>query len=64
LQERDTIEAKISEYEHALEMAAGLYREIQLLVTIQSNEYNLDVMKRLTTATITFKDKIEQTGAT
>jgi hypothetical protein len=64
LQDRNTIEAKISEYERALDMAAGLYREVQRLVTIQSNDYNLDVMKRLTTATITFKNKIEQTGAT
>ena len=59
----ETIDAKIRDYEHALVSAAGLYREIQRLVTIQSNDYNLDVMKRLTTATINFKNTIEQTGA-
>jgi hypothetical protein len=62
LQGKETIEAKIRDYEHALDSAAGLYREIQRLVTTQSNDYNLDVMKRLTTATINFKNTIEQTG--
>jgi len=60
---QDDIEAKIREYERALDKAAGIYREIQGLVTNQSNEYNLDVVKRLTTATINFKNTIEQTGA-
>jgi hypothetical protein len=63
LQGKETIEAKIRDYEHALDSAADLYREIQRLVTTQSNDYNLDVMKRLTTATIIFKNTIEQTGA-
>jgi hypothetical protein len=58
-----TIEAKIREYEHALDSAAGFYREIQRLVTTESNDYNLEVMKRLTTVTINFKNTVEQTGA-
>ncbi len=61
MQVEDTIEAKIREYEHALDNAAGFYREIQQLVTTQSNDYSLDVMTRLTTATINFKNRIEQT---
>jgi len=60
---QEDIEAKIREYERALDKAAGIYREIQGLVTNQSNEYNLDVVKRLTTATINFKNTIEQTGS-
>jgi hypothetical protein len=60
---QDAIEAKIREYERALDSAAGFYREIQGLVMSQSNDYNLDVMKRLTTATINFKNTIEQTGS-
>jgi hypothetical protein len=63
LQEQESIEAKIREYEHALNSAADLYREIQQSVTTQSNVYNLDVMTRLTTATIDFKNTIEQTDA-
>jgi hypothetical protein len=63
LQDHDTIEAKIKEYEQALDVAAGFYREIQRLVATESNGYNLDVMKRLTTATINYKNMIEQTGA-
>ena len=39
------------------------YREIQELATTQSNDYNLDVMTRLATATINFKNTIEQTDA-
>jgi hypothetical protein len=64
LQGQETIEAKIREYEHALDNAAQLYREIQQLVTTQSNDYNLDVMTRLTTASINFKNSIEQAEAT
>jgi hypothetical protein len=60
---QETIEAKIKDYERALDSAAGFYREIQRLVTTQSNDYNLDVMKRLTTATINFRNTVEQTGA-
>jgi hypothetical protein len=60
---QDAIEAKIREYERALDSAAGFYHEIQGLVMSQSNDYNLDVMKRLTTATINFKNTIEQTGS-
>ena len=63
MQGQETIEAKIREYEHALDSAAGLLSsEIQQLVTTQSNDYNLDVTKRLTNATINFKNMIEQTG--
>jgi hypothetical protein len=50
LQGQETIEAKIKEYEHALNSAADIYREIQQLITTQSNDYNRDVMTRLTTA--------------
>jgi hypothetical protein len=64
LQGQETIEAKIREYEHALDNAAQLYHEIQQLVTTQSNDYNLDVMTRLTTASINFKNTIEQADAT
>jgi hypothetical protein len=60
---QDAIEAKVREYERALDSASGFYREIQGLVMSQSNDYNLDVMKRLTTATINFKNTIEQTGS-
>ena len=60
---QEDIEAKIKEYERTLDKAAGLYHEIQGLLTNQSNDYNLDVVKRLTTATIDFKNTIEQTGA-
>jgi hypothetical protein len=60
---QEAIEAKIREYERALDSAAGIYHEIQELVTNQDNDYNLDVVKRLTTATINFKNTIEQTGA-
>jgi hypothetical protein len=60
---QEAIEAKIKEYESALDSAAGIYREIQELVTNQGNVYNLDVMKRLTTTTINFKNTIEQTGS-
>lgn len=63
MQGEETIEAKIREYEHALNSAADIYREIQQLVTTQSNDYNLDVMTRLTTASINFKNTIEQTDA-
>jgi hypothetical protein len=63
LQGQETIEAKIREYEHTLDNAAQLYRE-QQLVTTQSNDYNLDVMTRLTTASINFKNTIEQADAT
>jgi len=63
LQGQETIEAKIREYEHALNSAADIYREIQQLITTQSNDYNLDVMTRLTTASINFKNTIEQTDA-
>jgi len=55
LQGEETIEMKIRQYEHALDSAAGIYREIQQLVTNRSNDYNLNVMTRLTTATITLK---------
>jgi len=44
----EAIEAKIREYERAIDSAAGFYREIQGLVVNQSNDYNLEVMKRLT----------------
>ena len=64
MQGQETIEAKIREYEHALDNAAQLYHEIQQLVTTQSNDYNLDVMTRLTTASINFKNTIEQADAT
>jgi hypothetical protein len=60
---QEAIETKIREYESALDSAAGIYREIQELVTNQGNDYNLDVMKRLTTTTINFKNTIEQTGS-
>lgn len=63
MQGEETIEAKIREYEHALNSAVDIYREIQQLVTTQSNDYNLDVMTRLTTASINFKNTIEQTDA-
>jgi len=63
LQDHEIIEAKIREYENALDSAAGFYRDIQELVTTQSNNYNLDVMTRLTTTTINFKNTIEQTDA-
>lgn len=63
LQGQETIEAKIKEYEHALNIAASLYLEIQQLVESKNNDYNLDVAKRLTTATINFKNTIEQTGS-
>jgi hypothetical protein len=63
LQGEETIEAKIREYVNALDCAAGFYRELQQLVTTQSNDYSLDVMTRLTTATINFKNRIEQTDA-
>ena len=45
-------------------MRAQLYSEIQQLVTTQSNDYNLDVMTRLTTASINFKNTIEQADGT
>jgi hypothetical protein len=64
LQGQETIEAKIREYEHALDNASQLYREIQQLVTTEGNDYNLDVMTRLTTASINFKNTIEQADAT
>jgi hypothetical protein len=64
LQGQETLEAKIREYEHALDNAAQLYREIQQLVTTEGNDYNLDVMTRLTTASINFKNTIEQADAT
>lgn len=64
MQGQETIEVKIREYEHALDNAAQLYREIQQLATTQSNDYNLDVMTRLTTASINFKNTIEQADAT
>ena len=63
MQGQETVEAKIRDYEHALDSAAGFYREIQQLVVTQSDDYNLDVMTRLTTATINFKNMIEQTDA-
>jgi hypothetical protein len=49
---QEAIEAKIREYERALDSAAGLNLEIQQLVEAKNNDYNLDVVKRLTTATI------------
>ena len=64
MQGQETIEAKVRKYEHALDNAAQLYREIQQLVATQSNDYNLDVMTRLTTASINFKNTIEQANAT
>jgi hypothetical protein len=63
LQDQESIEAKIREYEHILISAAALYHEIQQSVSTQSNDYNLDVMTRLTTGTINFKNTIEQTDA-
>ena len=60
MQGQETIEAKIREYEHALNIAAGLYLEIQQLVEAKNNDYNLDVAKRLTPVTINFKNTIEQ----
>ena len=63
MQGEETVEAKIREYEQALDIAVGFYREIQQLVITQSNDYNLDVTTRLTTATINFKNTIEQTDA-
>jgi hypothetical protein len=63
LQGQETIEAKIREYEHALNSAADIYREIQQLITTQSNDYNLDVVTRITSASINFKNTIEQTDA-
>ena len=63
MQRQKTIEAKIREYEHILISAAALYHEIQQSVSTQSNNYNLDVMTRLTTATINFKNTVEQTDA-
>lgn len=63
MQDHEIIEAKIREYENALDRAAGIYRDIQELVRTQSNDYNLDVTTRLTTATINFKNTIEQTDA-
>jgi hypothetical protein len=63
LQGQETIEAKIKEYQHALNSAAGLYLEIQQLMEAKNNDYNLDVAKRLTTSTINFKNTIEQTGS-
>jgi hypothetical protein len=62
MQGQNTIEAKIREYEHALNSAVGLYLEIQQSIATESNDYNLDVAKRLTNATINFKNRIEQTG--
>ena len=47
-----TIEAKLREYEHALDNAATLYHQIGQLITTQSNDYTRDVMTRFTTATI------------
>ena len=64
MQGQETIEAKIREYEDALDNGAQLYSEIQQLVTTQSNDYNLDVMTRLTTASINFKNTIEQADGT
>ena len=64
MQGQETIEAKIREYEDALDSAAQLYSEIQQLITTQSNDYNLDVMTRLTTASINFKNTIEQADGT
>jgi nanoRNase/pAp phosphatase (c-di-AMP/oligoRNAs hydrolase) len=55
---------KIREYGNALDRAAGIYRDIQELLRTQSNNYNLDVTTRLTTATINFKNTIEQTDDT
>ena len=52
LQEQETIEAKLREYEHALDNAATLYHQIGQLITTQSNDYTRDVMTRFTTATI------------
>jgi hypothetical protein len=63
LQGEETIEPKIREYENALDCPAGFYHELQQLVTTQSNDYSLDVMIKLTTATINFKNMIEQTDA-
>jgi hypothetical protein len=63
LQGQESIEAQIREYEDSLNNAADIYHEIQQSVSTQSNDYNLDVMTRLTTATINFKNTIEQTDA-
>jgi DNA gyrase/topoisomerase IV subunit A len=63
LQDQENIESKIKEYEHILTSAAALYHQIKQSVTSQSNDYNLDVMTRLTTATFNFKNTIEQTDA-
>ena len=63
MQGQNTIEAKIREYQNALDCAAGFYRELQQLVATQSNDYSLDVMTRLTTVTINFRNTIEQTDA-
>ena len=63
MQDQENIEAKIREYEDSLNNAADIYHEIQQSVSTQSNDYNLDVMTRLTTATINFKNTIEQTDA-
>ena len=62
LQDHEIIEAKIGEYEHALNRAAEVYREIQQLVMTQNNDYSLNVMTTLTTCTINFKSLVEQTG--
>jgi hypothetical protein len=43
LQGQETIEAKIKEYEHALNSAAGLYLEIQQLVEAKNNDYNREL---------------------
>ena len=48
---------------NTLWIAPTLYHQIRQLATTQSNDYSLDVMTRLTTATINFKNKIEQTDA-
>ena len=62
LQDHEIIEAKIGEYEHALNRAAEVYREIQQLIMTQNNDYSLNVMTTLTTCTINFKSLVEQTG--
>jgi hypothetical protein len=56
LQGEETIEAKIREYDNALDCAAGFYRELQQLVTTQSNDYSLDVMSNKHAPTFMFRE--------
>ncbi|MFI5405576.1 MAG: hypothetical protein ACHQ1D_03575 [Nitrososphaerales archaeon] len=52
----------MGEYEHVLNRAAEVYREIQQSIMTQNNDYSLNVMTRLTTCTINFESLIEQSG--